>query len=92
MLSLNSKVMNIYEKNMSANYMLSTKEIMDGWTILSTAKLEDMGVLFFVFCSDSLAKLTQGQLGRLSQDSGISCFQKKWFNVNRIISKRHKCE
>ena len=72
--------------------MLSTKEIMDGWTILSTAKLEDMGVLFFVFCSDSLAKLTQGQLGRLSQYSGISCFQKKWFNVNRIISKRHKCE
>ena len=30
MLSLNSKVMNIYEKNMSANYMLSTPEIMDG--------------------------------------------------------------
>ena len=57
--------------------MLSTTETMDGWTLLSTAKPEDEAVLFFVFCSDSLAKLTQGQLGRLSQDSCISCLQKK---------------
>ena len=57
--------------------MLSTTETMDGWTILSTAKLEDEAVLFFVFCSDSLAKLTQGQLERLSHNSGITCFLKK---------------
>ena len=72
--------------------MLSTTETVDGWTILSTAKLEDEAVLFFVFCSDSLAKLTQGQLERLSHNSGITCFLKKtWFNLNRIIRKRHQC-
>ena len=49
---------------------------MDDYTIFFTATPEDEAVLFFVFCSDSLAKLTQGQLERLSQDSCISCFLK----------------
>ena len=35
---------------MSANYMLATTEIMDGWTIFSKVKPEDEEVLFFVFC------------------------------------------
>ena len=62
MFCLNSVMISINEMKVSAYYMLSNTDTVEGSKILSTSEQDEEGFLFFVGCSDSLPSWPKANL------------------------------